>query len=247
MDIPFAGVILVSWTKPRAAFSGPGPARDGAQAFARLRVGHDGQSFRIRTGGERGLLARRAFRLPNRSEGAHGEPDVAHRDPISHRSPDPRDHRRLAHPEFLRPRMVSHDDREDAVPQRQGGRVPRDQRAGDLRPRFPQRNEEGDMREPKRFEKCIEDRRQGRRAFPPHGRPRRIRRTFPPAICPSTAHATNAGIPPALTWFRSRSQAMRGTERWTQTNHPIEKLRNPSRAYPKGMFTASAVPPISAI
>jgi hypothetical protein len=40
---------------------------------------------------------------------------------------------------------------------------------------------------------------------------------------------------------------MRGTERWTQTNHPIENLRNPSRAYPKGMFTASAAPPIRAI
>jgi hypothetical protein len=32
-----------------------------------------------------------------------------------------------------------------------------------------------------------------------------------------------------------------------QTNHPIENLRNPSRAYPKGMFTAIAAPPIRAI
>jgi len=40
---------------------------------------------------------------------------------------------------------------------------------------------------------------------------------------------------------------MRGTERWTQTNHPNENLRNPSRAYPNGMFTASAAPPMRAI
>ena len=32
-----------------------------------------------------------------------------------------------------------------------------------------------------------------------------------------------------------------------QTNHPIENLRNPSRAYPKGMFTVSAALPMSAI
>jgi hypothetical protein len=55
-----------------------------------------------------------------------------------------------------------------------------------------------------------------------------------------------AGIPHALTSFSSRSQAMSGTERWTQTNHPIENLRNPSRAYPKGMFAASAAPPMRA-
>jgi hypothetical protein len=40
---------------------------------------------------------------------------------------------------------------------------------------------------------------------------------------------------------------MRGTERWTQTNHPIENFRNPSRAYPNGMFTAIAVMPMRAI
>jgi len=40
---------------------------------------------------------------------------------------------------------------------------------------------------------------------------------------------------------------MRGTERWTQTNHPTEYLRNPSRAYPKGMFTVNAAPPMRAI
>ena len=32
-----------------------------------------------------------------------------------------------------------------------------------------------------------------------------------------------------------------------QTNHPIENLWNPSRAYPKGMFTVSAAPPMKAI
>jgi hypothetical protein len=40
---------------------------------------------------------------------------------------------------------------------------------------------------------------------------------------------------------------MRGTERWMQRNHPSENLRNPSRAYPRGMFTVSAAPPIRAI
>jgi hypothetical protein len=40
---------------------------------------------------------------------------------------------------------------------------------------------------------------------------------------------------------------MRGTERWTQTNQPIENLRYPSRAYPRGMFTASAALPMRAI
>src|SRR3989339_346448 len=143
--------------------------------------------------------------------------------------------------------MVPHDDREDAVPQRQGGGIPRDKRAGDLRPPFPQRNEEGYMRDPQRLEERVEDRRQGRRVFPSHDRPRSILRTFPPAICPSTAHATKAGIPHSLTWFTRRIQAMRGTERWTQTNHPIENLRNPSRAYPRGMFTVSAVAPMRAI
>src|SRR3972149_3138724 len=142
--------------------------------------------------------------------------------------------------------MVPHDDREDAVPQRQGGGIPRDQRAGDLRPPFPQRNEEGHMRDPQRLEERVEDRRQGRRVFPSHDRPRPIRRTVPPAICPSTAHATKAGIPQALTWFESRSQAMRGTERWTQTNQPNEYFRNPTRAYPRGMFTVNAAPPMRA-
>jgi len=60
------------------------------------------------------------------------------------------------------------------------------------------------MRDPQRLEERVEDRREGRRVFPFHGRPRRIRRTFPPAICPSTAHATKAGIPHALTWLDSR-------------------------------------------
>ena len=103
------------------------------------------------------------------------------------------------------------------------------------------------MRDPQRLEERVEDRRQGRRVLPFHVRPRRILRTFPPAICPSTAHATKAGIPHTLTWFSSRSHAMRGTERWTQTNHPIENLRSPSRAYPKGMFTVSAATPMRAI
>jgi hypothetical protein len=40
---------------------------------------------------------------------------------------------------------------------------------------------------------------------------------------------------------------MRGTERWTQTNHPIENFLYPSRAYPNGMFTASAAAPMRAI
>ena len=70
---------------------------------------------------------------------------------------------------------------------------------------------------------------------------------LPPAICPSTAHATKTGIPHALTWLESRIHAMRGTERWTQTNHPNENLRNPSRAYPKGMFTVRAAHPMRAI
>jgi len=47
--------------------------------------------------------------------------------------------------------------------------------------------------------------------------------------------------------LESRSQAMRGTERWTQTNQPNENFRNPSRAYPRGMFTVSAAPPMRAI
>ena len=183
---------------PRGVESALSPARtavEGAQAFARLRVGDGGQSFRIGTGGVRGLLARRVFRLLARSEGAHGEPDVAHRDSFSHRLPDPLDHRGLAHPEFLRPRMVPHDDREDAVPQRQRGSVPRDQRAGDLRPLFPQRNEEGDMRDPQRLEERVEDRRQGRRVFPFHGRARRIRRIFPPRSAPARRMRRRQGFP----------------------------------------------------
>jgi len=90
-----------SFARCRASLS-PGTAVKGAQAFARLRIGHGGQSFRIGTGGDRGLFARRDFRLSDRSQGSHGEPDVAHRDPFSHRLPDPPDHRALAHPEFLR-------------------------------------------------------------------------------------------------------------------------------------------------
>jgi len=67
------------------------------------------------------------------------------------------------------------------------------------------------MRDPQRLEERVEDRREGRRVFPFHGA-RRIRRTFPPAICPSTAHATKAGIPHALTWLDSRRYAITGTE-----------------------------------